>query len=330
MRDDIKENLFSLTDEEQNILDGGKLVNKSLYTDDIEFIVDINKMLLPHQLISIRKHTRFIEFPKHKHNYIEFSYVYNGSLTQIIDNNKITLNQGELIFLNQSIVHEIEETSESDIIINFIINPEFFKYIFSLDDGNNVIFNFLVKTIYCNYNDGEYLYFKVSDQKSIQEIMEKIITEMYNPSVMSTAITKLLVGLLVIELMRNPKDIEIYAENNFEKMLNIQVLKYIDDSYINASLYEISEILKQPHYKISKLIKKETGYTFKKLVQEKRLNKVAELLKNSNLSIIDIMHQVGYENTTYFYNIFKEKFGVTPKVYKSNTMVDTIKKNIIL
>ncbi|HCK3395609.1 TPA: AraC family transcriptional regulator, partial [Clostridioides difficile] len=31
-----------------------------------------------------------------------------------------------------------------------------------------------------------------------------------------------------------------------------------------------------------------------------------------------IIENVGYENLTYFYKIFKNKYGITPKEYKKN------------
>ena len=85
---EIHNKLLSLTEEELKILSGENSVNKSIYTDDGKFIIDSNKLLPNGELINIRKHTRFINFPSHKHNYIEFNYVYQGNLTQIIDNKK--------------------------------------------------------------------------------------------------------------------------------------------------------------------------------------------------------------------------------------------------
>ena len=92
MKGYIYNKLMELTEEENEILNGEYKVNKEIYTDNKQFIVDSNKLLSDNELIHIRKHTRFINFPKHKHNFIEFNYVYQGKLTQIINNKKITLN----------------------------------------------------------------------------------------------------------------------------------------------------------------------------------------------------------------------------------------------
>ncbi|GFP74853.1 AraC family transcriptional regulator [Clostridium fungisolvens] len=322
MREDIYQRLIALTEEEEKILNGEENVNKSLYTDNGEFIVDSRKLLQTGELIDIRRHTRFVRFPKHKHNYIEFNYVYKGQLTQNIDDRKITLKQGELIFLNQYITHEIEASEEEDIIINFIIKPEFFDYIITLLDDENLISKFLLTTLYKDYSEGEYLYFKVADKNYIQELAEKIITELYEPSIMSKATIKLLVGLLLVELVKRSKDIETYSANNYDKLLIIQSFKYIDKYYKNANLFELAKKLNQPHYKLSKLIKKHTKMTFKELLQEKKLSKAIELLKLTEYSIVEIIDLIGYENPTYFYKIFKEKYGVTPKEYRGKKLYE--------
>lgn len=129
MRNDIFDKLMELTEEEKEILEGKHGVDQSIYTDDKQFIIDSKKILADRQLINIRKHTRFVEFPAHKHNYIEFNYVYKGKLTEIIHNKKIELQEGEIIFLNKNITHAIEKSLEGDIIINFIIKPEFFDFL---------------------------------------------------------------------------------------------------------------------------------------------------------------------------------------------------------
>ena len=63
-------------------------------------------------------------------------------------------------------------------------------------------------------------------------------------------------------------------------------------------------------------VKAQTGKTFKEHLMEKRLTKAATLLKSTALSVGDIIVMVGYENTSYFYRIFTEKYGMSPKAYR--------------
>lgn len=59
-----------------------------------------------------------------------------------------------------------------------------------------------------------------------------------------------------------------------------------------------------------------TGKTFIELLVEKRIEKVIELLKNTNHSIVDIINMTGYENASHFYKIFKDKFNMSIKEYR--------------
>jgi YesN/AraC family two-component response regulator len=267
-------------------------------------------------MIMVRKHTRFVDFPKHKHDYIEVNYVYHGELRQKVGYEPITLKQGELLFLNQHIEHEIEASSNEDIIINFIIKPEFFEFIFSFLSSDNTISNFIISSLFNNTQNGQYLYFMVSDVDSIQELVQKMILEIMNPTVLSESTIKLYMGLLLIELIKHVDKVQHKEENASLQYLMVESLKYIDEHYQTASLYELAEKLNQTHYSLSKRIKKATNYNFKELLQEKRLTKVKELLDHTEMPITQVIEEVGYDNISYFYRIFKNKYGVTPKPYR--------------
>ncbi|MBP6407776.1 MAG: helix-turn-helix transcriptional regulator, partial [Fusobacteriaceae bacterium] len=97
-----------------------------------------------------------------------------------------------------------------------------------------------------------------------------------------------------------------------------KVLKYIDENYEEASLKEIAMILKQPNYKISKLLKEFTGKNFRELLIEKRLEKVKKLLKNTDYPISEVIKNAGYENISYFYKLFKKTYNVSLKEYRNS------------
>lgn len=307
--------LLQLNDEEKIMLQQKKEVQKELYTSQEHFIVEGERFLNQNTMIMVRKHTRFVHFPKHKHNYIEVNYVFNGSLTQTVGNERMELKKGDLLFLNQHIEHELEACDEEDIIINFIIKPEFFTFIFSYLTTENLISNFLISSLFDQTQQGQYLYFAVSEVDSVQELISKIIVEIMNPSMLSESTIKLYMGLLMVELIKNSDKVR-YNQDSNKHYIIVESLKYIEEHFRHASLYELAEKLNQPHYTLSKEIKKATKFTFKELVQEKRLTIAKELLENTSLSISAIVEEVGYENISYFYRVFKSKYGYTPKKFR--------------
>ncbi|MEG0593171.1 MAG: AraC family transcriptional regulator, partial [Coprobacillus sp.] len=306
LSDKILERLLSFTDEEINNLNGKNTVDKSIFISNESHVVDCDKMMSSQQKLFVRKHTRFIDYPCHKHNYIELMYVYGGQMTHTINDKDITIHEGELLLLNQSIEHSIHCCSENDIIFNFIIKPEFLSFLSHLLEENNDVSNFIFDTLYSYENDGEYLLFKVHDDIRVKSYIESIITSIYEPKLYNELELKLLVGLLLTELMNHPEDIESYTGNSYEKIIGSTILKYIALHYQDASLSDLSKIIHQPDYKICKVIKKQTGMTFTQLLQEERLKAAEKLLKSTDMSMLDIMQEVGYENISYFYKIFKK------------------------
>ncbi|MDN4526650.1 AraC family transcriptional regulator [Fictibacillus fluitans] len=313
MNNDLLQEFMELNEEERSILEQKKEIKKDLYTSQRSFVIESEKLLDHDKMIMVRKHTRFVDFPKHTHNYIEINYVFNGELHQTVGEEKLCLKKGELLFLNQHIDHEIEASGREDIIINFIIQPQFFEYIFSFLSTDNRISNFIINSLYNNTQDGHFLYFAVAEVEIIQKVIGRIIDEIRNPSLLSDSSIKLYIGLLMIELIKHSDKLkrnEVYSSRQF---IMLETMKYIDKNYRNASLYELAHQLNQSYHSLSKHIKNATNCTFKSLVQEKRLTIARQLLENTDLSIAEIVDRTGYDNVSYFYRIFRDKFGHTPK-----------------
>ncbi|WP_456271147.1 AraC family transcriptional regulator [Bacillus sp. AK031] len=315
MHSEFLQELLQLNEEEEMVLQQKNEIKKDIYTSQEHFVVEGEKFLRKNTMIMVRKHTRFVDFPKHKHNYIEFNYVFNGQLNQTVGKEQLTLKKGELLFLNQHIEHEIKACGEEDIVINFIIQPEFFSFIFSYLTTENMISNFLVNSLFNQTQNGQYLYFAVSEIESIQELIMKIISEIMKPALMSEATIKLYMGLLIVELIKYSDKVK-YKEDFEKHQVVVDSLKYIDEYYKCASLYELAGRLNQPHYFISKKIKRATSFTFKELLQEKRLNVARDLLENTSLPVTSVIEEVGYDNISYFYRVFKSKYGYTPKQFR--------------
>lgn len=319
MDQELLHKLEKITEEETLILSGKNSVVKNIYTSKKDFVIDSEKMLEKGKLIDVRTHTRFIHFPKHKHNYIEIIYMCSGTTTHLInDTSRVVLEKGDLLFLNHNAYQEILPAGEKDIAINFIVLPEFFDVAFSMLEGENMLKDFIVDSLRKDTGKSSYLYFKVSDILPIQNLVENMIWSLVNKQSGSRKINQTTMGLLFLQLLNYTDKIEQNENDSYDNFLTLSVLRYIEENYKEASLTTLALSLKQSVYQLSKLIKKNTGHTYKELLQMKRLNKAVDLLKNTKLPVADIIIAVGYDNTSYFHRVFKEKYNYTPKQYRDN------------
>ncbi len=94
------------------------------------------------------------------------------------------------------------------------------------------------------------------------------------------------------------------------------VLRYIEEHYQEASLAELAAAMNYDLPWLSRRIKQVCGKNFKELLQNKRLNRAEFLLRTTRIPVAEISEKVGYDNTSYFYRIFRGRFGVSPREYR--------------
>ena len=309
--------LEPVTPEEQKILNGAKEIEKELYTSGKAFIVDSKKMLGKGKLIDIRPHTRFTPFPAHTHNYVEIMYMCRGSTHHVINGGiQVTLEQGDLLMLNQRSSHEILPASRSDIGVNFIILPEFLDGALRMLGPETMLYGFFISALYRDDGSGGFLHFKVADVLPVQNLVENLVWSIVHRQPHDQQINQTTVGLLFLQLANYADKVEQgYAQQQDNHMM-ARVLEYVETQYQTARLSEIASTLHQPLSTLSTMIKNGSGHTFKELLQRVRLDRAGAYLRDTNLPVTNIIYAVGYDNTSYFHRIFKEAYGMSPKEYR--------------
>ncbi len=316
MHQELIRELSVITEEEQSILDGQQGIDQQIYTEKKELIVDSEKLLKRGKLIEVRPHTRFVKFPRHRHNYVEVIYMCQGTTTHYIDGNEVVLEPGDLLFLNQNSEQEILPAGKEDIAVNFIVLPEFFNMAFSMMGAEeNALKEFLVGTL-CGKNEHtSYLYFHVADVLPIQNLVENMVWTIFYDMGNKRSCNQITMGLLLLQLLNYMDKMET-GSSRFDTELPGNVLNYIEEHYKDGSLSELAELMNYDVHWLSREIKKRTGKNYKELLQAKRMNQAVYLLTSSRLPVSDIIESVGYDNTSYFYRKFKERYGVSPKDYR--------------
>lgn len=317
MNEELLHHLRKITDEERVLLEEHSDIQKGIYASGKEFVIDNAKLLERGHLIEIRPHTRFAHFPKHSHNYVELVYMCCGSTTHIIDGKKeIVLKEGDLLFLNQAATQEILPAGEDDIAVNFIILPEFFNRALSMIERDNVLRSFLISTLSNRDSQITHLHFRAKEILPIQNLIENMLWTLIDKKSGINTVNQITMGLIFMNLSVFSDAMLPSQTDHYEQDLIVRILKYVETNYKDGTLAEISSEIKLPPYYVSRLLKKYTDHTFKELLQQQRLQQTVYLLKQTTLSIDGIMETVGYHNSSFFYRIFREKYGCSPKEYR--------------
>ena len=318
MHQELIRELSVITEEEQRILDGRTEIDQEIYTEKKDMVIDSSKLLQRGKLIQVRPHTRFVHFPEHTHNYIEVIYMCQGSTTHILNGNEVVLREGDLLFLNQNAVQEILPAGEDDIAVNFIILPEFLDTAFEMmGSEENQLRDFLVGALCGRDGETSWLYFHVADILPVQNLIENMVWTIFYDSSNKRSCTQITMGLLFLQLL-NCMDKMESGGRKFDNEITAAVLSYIEEHYKNGCLSELAEQMGYDVYWLSREIRKRTGGLIKSSFRRKGCSRPCIFLLNSAIPVTDIIESVGYDNTSYFYRKFREKYGMSPKEYRGN------------
>ena len=239
-------------------------------------------------------------FSGEKHSYWELTYVDKGELLTTIDGVSYHLKQGDLIFYAPMQFHTqstFEKISSSYLTINFKMN----------------------------FNHADLLCNKIfSLQRDSYFIVTRLIEELSNDNLYSDDLSLCYLKELIIQMLRlNNSHFHskptTHMQQTYENELLNDILLYIDDN-----IYEkISVSTLCDHFCIStsmlhSLFRKNMNNTAKNYINELKLSKSKELIRNSTHTLSEISEMLGFSSIHYFSKKFKSYFNISPTEYSKS------------
>ncbi|KFF27880.1 helix-turn-helix domain-containing protein [Chryseobacterium vrystaatense] len=91
---------------------------------------------------------------------------------------------------------------------------------------------------------------------------------------------------------------------------------YLDDK---LTLQKLAEQIDLPEKQLSQLINQHTGKHFFDFINEFRINDAKTLLKEqSQLTVLEVLYEVGFNSKSSFYTAFKKETNLTPTDYRKS------------
>lgn len=329
-RSTLQKKILSLSEKEVACKNGANIISDFPFKTRIINGKEVNYIPIRHidnykfgPLFTIKKHSRYQNFPIHCHDSIEINYMYSGSCHQIINGKEYELQTGQTLLLNLNTIHQVLPLKENDTLLNININQDFlishFLMRFSIDSA---VTRFLVSALTDSIRSDNFLLLRSEKSEHLKQYIEDLLCEWYDPSLVSQDISESLLSLIVLELVLSYKETfntGIYF-NSATPVLPI--LRYIEENYLTCTLSETAKIFSLNQNYLSNLLKKHTGLSYRELVQQQKLRASEYLLQSSDLSISEIAHMSGYENVSFFYKKFVEKNSCSPNEYRKKHRIN--------
>lgn len=245
----------------------------------------------------------------HMHQEIEMILLLTGTKAFYINNERILLQSGDIIFINGNIPHKTETPiGSSCVLLQFNASHENADEIDCfLRDNVNMDMN----STYFVFENGTEANSLLTDciQKICRENSEKVKAYDFFIKAYLCEITALLYrnGIL-----------SDYADLKKRILPLTKVLEYVNRHYSeHISLSEISGILNFHSSYFCKYFKRIIGFSFIEYLNIVRLSKAKRLMRETEKNITEISFEVGFSSVSYFIKIFKRYNYCSPKKYRA-------------
>lgn len=261
--------------------------------------------------------------------YIRILYALSGDMELHIDNKIIPYTAGCLIMANEWTKIEYLQTSGEMEMVNFLFKKEYFTdAVLNQLTEDSLVYRFFLENAKSNIKKSSFFVFQFEPNQDIHFFAMLLLKQTVKMQYKHNRITKSAFALLATEINALAEDhLQLKDSSLSSSILIYEIQSDIEHNYRDITLIDLAEKYAfHPNY-LSGVIKEETGSTFSELVQKRRLKSACSLLKQTDLTVQEIIEEIGYSDKTHFYNLFKKEFGITPKQYRKGELCSTFGTN---
>ena len=244
----------------------------------------------------------------HFHDYYEVFLVSDGCVYHTVNGIKTLLKRGDLLFIRAEDIHLMSYCNNSSFsIANLAFTSDICKSLFSYLDGGIEISKLLESESPPNVK------LQDNETEKLLYTLQSINTASYTDP--SEKILKM--KSVLFKIFSDYFSKYTVKENSYTLWFEYLCEQLNKPSVFQKRTIDLSSMCGKTQEHISRCFKKNLGLTPSEYINEIRLNYAANLLKNTNISVLEISMECGFENLSWFYRKFKEKFGVTPKEFRT-------------
>lgn len=301
----VRKNLKNAENLKETIVHGNILFNLAVHLTEHKIATDI--MLYTHW-----------------HEELEILYICEGGMLLQIDTQSFIVSKGDIILIPPNMIHGALRCSNSPCDFYAIVfHPYFISSALNDNIQQNYIEPFFIK------NNKKFYYIEGKSEKW-DKIIHNVnaVIESYNSKVFGfeLLIKSYILQILfcIIEFHSDKKD--DYRKDDILTTLRMRkILAFLDDNYQQPfSLADWASSVDLSKEQFCRIFKKHFYKTPIDYLIHYRISKAADLLIHTDLPIIDIAFETGFESANYFTIAFKNITKITPREFRNRKRADLL------
>ncbi|MDO3411786.1 AraC family transcriptional regulator [Saccharibacillus sp. CPCC 101409] len=262
----------------------------------------------------IQAHYRLIGSVKdtigmHTHDFFELFLILQGSVVHVINGQRLLLNENTLVFIRDRDAHCYEQATDGDcrfINLSFCreVIDDLIAFLGSGFPSGRLLEPELPPTLLLSRTEKEYVQYRLDQLNLIPQERK---------AALKAEARALLTDLFSRYIKTEGETGEHDGQPEWLKKLCREARS--KDCFTRGTA-ELVRLSGKSHAYVCRMFGKHLGMSPTRYINELRMSYAENLLLNTDMEIVEICLEVGLDNVSYFYDLFKRKHGLTPAVYR--------------
>jgi AraC-like DNA-binding protein len=245
----------------------------------------------------------------HGHDFYVSVLFTAGNGTHKIDFNNYLIKPGRVFMLAPGQVHTWELSDDIDGYV-FFHTKEFYDLNFTYEKVANYPF-------FSSLSNTPLIVLKKSSLKKIESMFSEIVKEYHHNELMKFKKLFSMVNILYIELSREYLPQKMREDQNLPYLARVRQLEeLINKNFVDiksAGKYAGLMYVSERH--LNRMVKASLNKTTSDLITDRIILEAKRMLVFSEKTIAEIIGELGYTDSAYFFRFFKKKTSLTPAAF---------------
>jgi len=257
----------------------------------------------------------------HRHNFIEVSYVVEGTAVHTIEGISYPVKKGNVVIVDYNTPHTWSFDPERDgpfLTYDLLFTLDFFN---TSGMNNSEFYSlaspYLFSSLFKEFDSHYVLHHLIkANGKEFHKLFAQIYQEYTAREKGSQTIIRAYLVELIIKLFRELERQQPTFTVNHQKLVE-QAISYMQENYkahINLDDIVSGIFLSKDYFR--QILRKITGTSITSYIQDLRIREACRLLETTNSNSAEIARKSGFNDIKFFYQTFKKATGQTPAEYR--------------
>lgn len=255
----------------------------------------------------------FPSVPLHCHKEYEINFILSGQGEFAVGDSRFTADEGDIVIIQPNILHSVSKAGirpvrydtlvfNGDMLLGTLFDRSSLEIIAPLKEHVILLDPKITR------NSGRY-------ERAVRFVKELFAAAKENRAVNDLIVKSCLFGLLAL-LLRDEGVAPVATGGIRLSQLIRPSVEYMGEHFAEKiTIAELADISHMSSSYFMKIFHRYAGMSAVEYLNQLRLKRVCEMLKNHSGNICDIAFACGFNNLSNFNRLFRKQFGIAPREY---------------